>query len=238
MSAGRRASDHGAEVLRGALHDVGHDLATLTYLVEAVRTDHALPSSSRARVELVERELERLSEIVRRAMSWEAHAVLVDVRPMLEQLVAVYAVGRRTRLELSPGPDAKLCADSTMLWRILSNLVQNALRAAGADGQVEVAIVAQEPPTIAITDNGPGLGATRHPEPAATHPEPAATHHPGLRRSATDGPAPRSSGFIGLDVVARLAKACGAQLRFAPRKPAGTRVELAFPAPPPGDSVA
>jgi hypothetical protein len=42
-SGGRRLSDsRDARALRGLLHDLGHEITTLSYLVEAVRTDKTL----------------------------------------------------------------------------------------------------------------------------------------------------------------------------------------------------
>src|SRR5260370_10241114 len=67
---GRRGSD-GRDVLamRGLLHDLGHELTTLSYLAQAVRGDPALPSGSRARMELVSLEVSRLTDIVTHALT-------------------------------------------------------------------------------------------------------------------------------------------------------------------------
>ncbi|MQA07578.1 MAG: sensor histidine kinase [Pseudonocardiaceae bacterium] len=198
-SRGRRNADHGADALRGALHDVGHDLATLGYLIEAVRGDTSLSSPARARVELVERELSRLVEIIRGAISQDATPAMINVRPLIQQLVSVHTLVGGAEIVFVARADLKLHVDSTILWRILSNLVQNALRAAGPTGRVELALHDHPTPVIAISDNGPGFGA-----------------------------APGGWGTIGLGVVDRLARVCGAQLRFEDREPHGTRVELAF----------
>ena len=60
-SEGRRVSDHrDALALRGLLHDLGHEVTTLSYLVEAVRGDVSLPADSGYRLELLSLEMSRL----------------------------------------------------------------------------------------------------------------------------------------------------------------------------------
>ena len=53
------------ETLSPALaHDIGHELATISFLVSAVRADPALHADSHRRLRLIEREVERLQELV------------------------------------------------------------------------------------------------------------------------------------------------------------------------------
>src|SRR3981081_1285573 len=62
----RRSDDHDALEVRGLLHDLGHQMTTLSYLVEAVRGDTELPGDAGVRLELLSLEMSRLLDIVAR----------------------------------------------------------------------------------------------------------------------------------------------------------------------------
>src|SRR5579859_1124940 len=84
-SGGRRVSDsRDVRALRGLLHDLGHEVTTLSYLVEAVRGDTALPPDSGYRLELLALELSRLGDIIRHGVAGDGtgDAGLVNVRDL------------------------------------------------------------------------------------------------------------------------------------------------------------
>jgi hypothetical protein len=60
-SQGRRRGDGAAQ---GLLHDLGHQMTTLSYLVEAVRGDVVLPDDSGFRMELLSLEMTRMLDII------------------------------------------------------------------------------------------------------------------------------------------------------------------------------
>ena len=72
---------------RGLLHDVGHGLATLTYLVDGLREDPEVTTELSGRLDLVGRELSRLVQLVD-LRSGPAEPVAIDARPVLEEHVA------------------------------------------------------------------------------------------------------------------------------------------------------
>ncbi|WP_236790616.1 ATP-binding protein [Amycolatopsis sp. GM8] len=187
------------DAARDILHDIGHEIATLGYLAEAILTEASLPPLARRRAELIAQQTERLLALVDTTFSGERPAGSVAVEPLLAQLVAQADLAGPTHVTLTRNGALELEVDRTALWRILINLLNNAVHAAGPSGRVDVAITRRSPPTIEIADDGPGFGEA-------------------LGQQSGQG----------LAAVARLSRACGARTRTAPRRPRGTRVEIIF----------
>jgi len=187
-------------LLRELLHDIGHELATVSLLVEAVRADTNLSPRTRHHVELMQQETSRLLRLTR--VATEVEAGPVAVRELLGPLVSVAALSEPTSVALRPGPPVTLDVDEMMLWRIMANLLDNAVRAAGPDGHVEVDVRDDHGVVIEVTDDGPGFGR-----------------------------GPRGWRSRGLAIVRRLAGTCDAAVHIDPAQPRGTKVWLAFPTP-------
>ncbi|WP_188987751.1 sensor histidine kinase [Saccharopolyspora thermophila] len=191
----------GAE-LRSLLHDLGHGLATLSYLADGLRAEASLAGDALHRLRLMELELDRLLGLVDLRVEQPVEEVFA-LRGLLTQLVAVKSLAGPADVSLAPGPAITLRTDQTLLWRMVSNLLDNAVRAAGRGGRVEVAAdrAGAGGVSVEITDDGPGFGN-----------------------------APPGSSSLGLGIVMALAQRCGADLRIDPPPRRGTRVQLAFPA--------
>jgi signal transduction histidine kinase len=209
-SHGRRRSD-GAEALatRGLMHDLGHQMTTLSYLVEAVRGDVVLPDDSGFRMELLSLELSRMLEIISGEIpdKHEAEDVgAVDLGPLSGQVVQLAAYAHEATIELLPGPAVSVEASPALLWRVLTNVVDNAARAAGPQGRVEIGIRREETrpddpdAVIEVTDDGPGFGK---------------------------GPAGTAS--LGLTVVTALLDSCGGRLEVQAPEAGGARVRILIP---------
>ena len=189
----------GAAELQGLLHDMGHGLATMSYLIDGVRDDPALSAAARGRLDLLEQELVRLLDLVKLRVR-EHRPENFAVRDMLEQLVSLTALSTHTSVTLAPGEQVELCTDKTQVWRMVANLVDNAVRAAGSEGRVELAVHGDgESVTIDVTDDGPGFG-----------------HGPG------------GMARLGIDIVVELARRCGASLHLNTAEHGGTRASLIF----------
>lgn len=195
---GPRSSRGGAE-LRSLLHDLGHGLATLSYLADGLRADPGLPGDAVHRLRLMELELDRLLQLVDLREPREDGFAL---RELLTQLVAITSLRGPAEVVLLAGPELTIRTDQTLLWRMVSNLLDNAVRAAGRGGRVTVAVheVVGEV-RVEITDDGPGFGN-----------------------------GPRGSASLGLGIVLALARRCGAELRVDPAPAGGTCARLLFPA--------
>ncbi|MDR7300166.1 sensor histidine kinase [Haloactinomyces albus] len=185
--------------LRGLLHDLGQGLGTLSLLTDGIHDDPALSAETRYRLKLMAQELSRLVDLAALPVG-EPILDTVDVRELLGQLVSLTALSSRATVVLRPGADVALCTDRTLLWRMVVNLVDNAVRAAGPDGTVEIAVGDECGVVVEVIDDGPGFG---------------------------DGPGGVAS--QGLGIVLDLARRCGAHLQVCPAEHGGTCARLVFP---------
>ncbi|MET7997692.1 HAMP domain-containing sensor histidine kinase [Amycolatopsis sp. NPDC005232] len=192
-ATGRRSEDRTVQALWGVLHDLGHEITTLAYLVESELKDVA-------GVELIGEQVSRLRTLVSHALAAETHEEIVPLRPLLAQLVKLADRVSEPSVVLADGAAAAVRVDGTVLWRILANVLGNAVRAAGPDGHVHVELTANSPVTVSITDDGPGFGRI-----------------------------PPGTASLGLVTVAHLAEASGAQALVGPGEPEGTCVRIVFP---------
>lgn len=209
-SGGRRLSDaRDMRALRGLLHDIGHEIITLSYLVEAVRGDTALPEDSGYRLELLAMELDRLTEIIRDGLSRGTGNPPgpVPVRDLAAQLARLAQAAYPAEVTLLPGPDATAEVSPVLLWRVLSNLVDNAVRAAGPQGRVTIAVLQEGTAAfqegtavVEVADDGPGFGS-----------------------------GPKGEASLGLDIVVSLLKASGGSLDVRERSTGGTLVRMTLP---------
>ena len=93
LGQGRRSSDGpDALAMQGLLHDLAHEMATLSYLVEAARGDPALSVDSGARLELIALELSRVLDIIAHGMSGEVPVETTDAVEV--RALAEHEIGR------------------------------------------------------------------------------------------------------------------------------------------------
>jgi len=218
--------------VRGLLHDLGHEATTLSYLVEAMHAEPGFPAGARGRLELVSLEVSRLLDIIFHGVPDEHgydETDLVDVRALAAQVALLASARYRTSVVVRPGPAVNVQANPVLLWRVLSNLVGNAARAAswprapkpwgraeggagracaaGPQGRVEVVIGRAAPrggaPDIVIDviDDGPGF-----------------------RKG------PRGTASLGLDVTTSLLRSSGGRFEVLSPAAGGTCVRIALPA--------
>jgi signal transduction histidine kinase len=150
--------------VRGLLHDLGHQLMTLSLLADAVRDDSALSADSRQRMELVMQEMFRIVDIIADAMPTDARPAKpspVDIRTLANEVAQLADLAYDTAVTVAPGRPAVMHVSASLLWRVLANLVDNAVRAAGPGGRVTIRIDQELETALEVTDNGPGPGAGR-----------------------------------------------------------------------------
>ncbi|MDD7941990.1 sensor histidine kinase [Actinomycetospora lutea] len=198
-----------AFISAGLAHDVGHELATVSFLAAAVRKDPALGADNRRRLELIEREVALVQELVTHGTGAVGAAEDVSLNQLVAYLVEPLALVGATTVVAAPGPEVRLTVDRHALWRLLGNLVGNAVRAAGPVGRVWLTVADDPVPRVEVHDDGPG---------------------------PTLGPPGRHG--IGLAVARSLAACCGADLTLAPDPAGGTVATLRFGSRPTSPSPA
>jgi signal transduction histidine kinase len=191
--------------MRGLLHDLGHEMTTLSYLVEAVRGDVSLPDDSSCRLELLSLEMSRLRDLVSYGLASTedpGHGGRADLREMLTELTRLASLTHGAQVEFLPGPEICPELDPVLLWRVVSNVIDNAARAAGPGGRVTVEIREEAMTVVEVTDNGPGFGS---------------------------GPAGTAS--LGLEIVASLLETCDGALELESPAGEGTVARVLLPGP-------
>ena len=185
-------------------------MTTLSYLVEAVRGDVDLPEDAGFRLELLSLEMTRLLDVIAHEIPGREDAAAVgeiSLRSLAGQVTQLARVAHEAAVTLRPGPEVKVRASPVLLWRVLTNVVDNAARAAGPGGRVEltVAMLAQPPPRalLEVLDNGPGFG---HGPPGAAS--------------------------LGLGVVTSLLESCGGSMEVEAPADGGALVRLVIPGEP------
>jgi signal transduction histidine kinase len=185
-------------------------MTTLSYLVEAVRGDVELPGDAGTRLELLSLEMSRLMDIIAHEIPGGAGVPAVaevGLRSLAGQVTQLARIAHETSVVLEPGPEVTVEASPALLWRVLTNVVDNAARAAGPAGRVEITVgmLDNAPPRafLQVQDNGPGFG---HGSPGAAS--------------------------LGLGVVTTLLESCGGSIEVQAPADGGALVRIVIPAEP------
>jgi signal transduction histidine kinase len=200
------ADSRDALAVRGLLHDVEHGLATLASLIEVIRGDTTLSEDSSLQLRRAERELSMLFSFI---TQWHegtySAAGEVDVRGIAEEIAQLAEIEHGVAVELEPGAAVSLPVSMAVVWRVLANVVDNAARAAGPAGRVEITVARDSAIVVEVRDTGPGFPATAH----------------GDRLGA--------NGSTGLRVVTSLLDSVGGRFEVRDSAIDGTTVRAVFP---------
>ncbi len=190
-------------------HDIRHELATIMLLASLLESapDVGPDSRQRARQILGEtRWLEQLQRAYDSTVSPYEEQVSSNVELIPLHIFAAEVL-RAVRLSTSTATsltaeEAWVRAERLACWRVLRNMVDNAVRAAGPNGQVDVRVENQAGwVMIRVDDDGPGFGAV-----------------------------PPGSDSLGLDIVQEFAIAAAGHLEIGRSVLGGCRVGLGMPA--------
>jgi signal transduction histidine kinase len=160
----RQASGVAVPGTTGLLHDVGHQLMTLSLLAESIRADAALAADARQRMDLVGQELVRAMEMIGDHISAGSRDQQagppdpLDVRDLAGRAARLAELAHAATVRVVPGEPALIRIAPTLLWRVLANLVDNAARSAGPGGRVAISVCQQKDTVIDVIDDGPGFG--------------------------------------------------------------------------------
>jgi two-component system sensor histidine kinase BaeS len=145
------------------------------------------------------------------------HLESIELGPLLElarERFASTAAARGVEIELAGTADARAIADHDRLLQVISNLLENALRATPSGGVITLAAA---PGSLRVTDTGPGIAV-------GDLPHAFERFYLHRRAGGDDG---HGSG-LGLAIVAELVRAMGgrASVSSAPGEGASFQVQL------------
>ena len=181
-------------------------MMTLSLLADSVRDDGALSPTARQRMEIVKQEMFRIVELIADSTSTDTAATpaeKVDVREIADEAAQLAGLAFSTAVTVAPGDPAVISISPSLLRRVLRNLLDNAVRAAGPDGQVWIRIEQGAETVIEIADNGPGFGG-----------------------------GPSGAAGLGLTVVRKLLQAASGRLDIVTDPASGARMRVTFSADP------
>lgn len=185
--------------LRALFHDLSNHLATFSIILETV-DDDLMPAANRCHVLMMRTQTERMLALLRDAVEQDMSPEPVDVRALIEEVVSVANARRQAVVTMEHGAPRWLRTRPAALWRVVANVVDNAVRAAGPTGRVEVTVQDRSRNVvIEVADNGPGFGK-----------------------------APAGTASLGLGIAASLARKCEGRMEMFSTYPRGVRVRLEF----------
>lgn len=185
---------------RALFHDLGNHLATFSCILEALDGESEVSPSSRQHVPMMRTQTARMLDLLRDAVDQNQNSECVSIRALLNEIVSMANARRQAVVVLHDGDERWLHTYPAALWRAVANVVDNAARAAGPTGRVEISIHDQPPNLmIEVVDNGPGFGKI-----------------------------PSGVASLGLEIAVSLAKKCEGRVKVMPAYPHGVRVRLEF----------
>jgi signal transduction histidine kinase len=148
-------------------HDIRHELGTIMLLASLLMLGPDVGPEGRQRARQLLGEARWLDQMQRAyedvvsetpVAAWpEQEPIRVDA--FTREVVAATMLSTSTKIRFS-GEEAWAHADRLAFWRALRNVISNAVRAAGAEGQVDVRVTSQGGWTSTqVDDDGPGFGA-------------------------------------------------------------------------------
>jgi signal transduction histidine kinase len=147
-------------------HELGNPLNTMSGHVQLLARDPAVPDETRAGLEIVDREVKRMTAIIRRfldsARALAPEAEEVNVAALIDEVVTLsIPVEVRSRVEVHPliEPAAsQVRADPALLRHVLGNLISNAVDAMPEGGCLTVRVGRQNGTVaLAVSDTGVGM---------------------------------------------------------------------------------
>jgi signal transduction histidine kinase len=213
-------------------HELGNPLNAISGHIQLLARDPAAPADTRAGLETVEREVKRMTAIIRRFLD-SARALApvpedVDMAALLDEAVTLsMPIEARARIdvhrEVSPEA-ARVHADPGLLRHVLGNLIANAVDAMPGGGTLTVR-ASREGQDVSVSVNDTGVGIK--PEERRRIFEPFFTTKP---RGKGTG--------LGLSISREIASALRGRIEVDSTPGQGARFTLTFPEAPPALRVA
>ena len=193
--------------IREICHDLRNPIATIAALAAAAISQLDAPSDPqqgptvRTRLEQIQQETRRMTQLVRQLLEDASAPTLLDAAVVAGEVAASCRVTFSGTIQVMASAGSMVLVDEIGLRRSLSNLVENATRAAGPEGSVLVRVRrAKGFIHCEVSDSGPGFGK---------------------------GPSGTQS--LGLTIVDRLARSHGGRLEVLDSPLGGAMLRLSLP---------
>lgn len=148
--------------LRLAVHEIRQPLATTLALVEAARSHPEVPTEVRDHLDAIGRQVQETSAAVWSVLGPADHQEddgYVDVDEVLDSVLGSFAVTWSGTLTRRGRCGGVVPGDRAAIRRCLVNVVDNAVRAAGPEGDVVVTTLRRPAGVqVLVEDDGPGVG--------------------------------------------------------------------------------
>jgi signal transduction histidine kinase len=150
-------------LLLEACHDMRQPIAGVLALAGATLTEPGLPKAARARLEQIMQQAEWLGDIVQ---SWlqadqpDEAAVGTDLARVVSETMAAGCADSQVEVNVVwPAEPVHASVHPVVIRRIMANVLDNAIRAAGPSGSVTIEIRSQDDRALVVVDDsGPGFG--------------------------------------------------------------------------------
>ena len=142
-------------------HDIRQSLAALRALAAIVEAEVAADAGVAERLRLICNEVDWIAELVSSSGSTDGDQdfSVVDVGAVVASTCSSMSLGAGCDLRVVQEPAVMALTDEIALRRSARNLVDNAVRAAGPGGTVEVAVRREgSRAVLEVSDDGPGFG--------------------------------------------------------------------------------
>lgn len=200
---GQEGQETPAQELREICHDLRQPVAGLLSLAAAALTVPRLPRAARCWLKQIVIQAESLAELINESLgdSSAGDNPPTDLKQVADQAVIGQRLTYQGQLCMTAPVDPVLTTASRVdAWRIIANLLSNATRAAGADGQVNVGILrVRGHALLTVEDSGPGFAGI-----------------------------PPGSG-LGSEVIAGCLIRCGGRLELGPSRAGGVKAVVSLP---------
>jgi signal transduction histidine kinase len=197
-------SQDSVRLVRGVAHDLRQPLATIGALAEAALTHGDLPKPVAEQLRHIVAQVHTAGALVIHLTENRFEPEPIDLRAVVTGVAAHTRLVYPGELHVAIGVEAPVVADRLALSRALANLVDNAMRAAGPAGNIEIRLRRSEGwYAIDVRDSGPGFGVV-----------------------------PPGGGNLGLQIAANVMRAHHGRMEISHRRRGGATVRLSIPATP------
>ncbi|TDW97503.1 tetratricopeptide repeat-containing sensor histidine kinase [Dinghuibacter silviterrae] len=212
-------------------HDLRNPIAGISGITNLLGESERINEEDRQMLALIQHSCSQLLRLIhellesksnpetrRMSMSW------CDMSALLEECVAllqVKAEEKRQQIKLSGLSSATLLADRNKMWRVLNNLLTNAIKFSPEKSVIRVSALRQEHNLlITVTDQGIGIPEDMR--------EKIFDAFGGARRSGTQG---EQSFGLGLSICRQIVEAHGGSIWFDSEPGQGTTFYVTLPMP-------